>query len=257
LRIAFLASGSSGNSLYIEGNDTQILIDAGLSGKQVRLRMEQINADPKDLNAILVTHEHNDHVKGVGVMARRYDLPVFATPGTWSGIGKKIGNIGKKKVFERGDLFEIGGIRIHSFATSHDANEPTGFSIQIDKYKIGIATDLGFVSRLVGRRLEGSNVIVLESNHDIEMLKKGSYPWHLKQRILSRYGHLSNFNCNDALNKLAHSELEVIGLAHLSKENNDPNLVENEGKKLLKKLKRESIRLVVGNQDEARVIMER
>ena len=184
MKIAILASGSSGNSIYIKGNDTQLLIDAGLSGIRLEKRMEMIGVSPANLDAILITHEHADHIKGVGVISSRYNLPVYATSGTWKGLPKNVGNIAEQQTIERGEEFEIGGIRIMPFATSHDVNEPVGFTFQINGYKIGLATDLGFVSRLVGRRLEGSNVLILESNHDVTMLKNGTYPWQTKQRIL-------------------------------------------------------------------------
>ncbi len=221
-----LASGSSGNCHLINDGENSILIDAGLSGKQIENKLRQINIDPKSLTAILVSHEHSDHICGVGVLSRRYNIPIYANRGTWDGMNTKIGEIRENniKCFDSAEDFNIKDFNIRPYDISHDANEPVGFCIRKDKVKISIATDLGYIDENIIEQIGDSNLVVLESNHDEEMLKVGRYSYYLKRRILSNVGHLSNEAAGNAIVDLVNKNVSNVLLAHLSKENNFPEL---------------------------------
>ncbi|MDI9475844.1 MAG: MBL fold metallo-hydrolase [Natronincolaceae bacterium] len=221
-----LASGSSGNCHLINDGENSILIDAGLSGRQIENKLKQIDIDPKSLTAILVSHEHSDHICGVGVLSRRYNIPIYANKGTWDGMGAKIGEIRENniKCFDSTKDFNIKNFNIRPYGISHDANEPVGFCIKKDKIKISIATDLGYIDGNIIKQIRDSNLVVLESNHDEEMLKAGRYSYYLKRRILSNVGHLSNEAAGNAVVDLVNKNVRNVLLAHLSKENNFPEL---------------------------------
>jgi phosphoribosyl 1,2-cyclic phosphodiesterase len=221
VRVCLLASGSRGNSTLIEVDDCRLLIDAGLSGKETERRLSTLGLTGDDLDAILVTHEHHDHVGGIGPLARRYDLPVHIDRQTHAAL-PKLGKIEQLCHFTAGDVFSCRDIRVTSFSTTHDAANPVGFTIESNEGKIGFATDLGVPTRLVAEHLKGCRVLVLEANHDVEMLQNGSYPWELKQRIRSRHGHLSNNESCQLLQDVSWPGLEAVFLAHLSEENNCP-----------------------------------
>lgn len=225
LKVCSLASGSSGNSIYIGSQEKNILIDAGLSGKEINKRLGEIDQKVEDIDAILVTHEHSDHLHGVGVLARRCNVPIYATAGTWAQGEKKVGKIKKeqKRVINR-EEFMIGDCKINSFAISHDAQEPVGYTIETSSAKIAVATDMGEVTEQVEERVLGADLVILESNHDLEMLKLGAYPWHLKKRVMGESGHLSNDDAGSFAVKLAQNSVQCILLAHLSQDNNVPEL---------------------------------
>ena len=222
IKVCVLASGSKGNAIYLSDNTTSILIDAGLSGIEIQRRMESVHLNPNDLSAVVVTHEHSDHIKGVGIMARRFNLPVYISDKTRSAALSRLGNIANLHNFECGTTFQINGFAIHPFSISHDAADPAGFTFNTGHCKIGIATDLGIGTELVKNHLRGSRLLVLEANHDPEMLQNGPYPWPLKQRIKGRRGHLSNNDSSDLLKEVLHDNLRHVILAHLSEENNTP-----------------------------------
>jgi len=222
IHLCLLASGSRGNALYLSDGKTNLLADAGLSGKEIERRMALRDLRPQDLNAIVVSHEHTDHIQGVGVLARRYHLPIYLSSGTWEASQAPLGKIAEKITFDCGKTFQIGRWDIRPFATSHDAQESAGFTFQRHGMKIGMATDLGAATALVREHLKDCRVLILEANHDMEMLETGPYPWHLKQRIKSRLGHLSNTASRDLVGELLHDRLEHIILAHLSQTNNTP-----------------------------------
>lgn len=221
-----LASGSSGNCHLINDGKNSVLVDAGLSGKRIENKLKEIGIDPKSLTAILVSHEHSDHICGVGVLSRRYNIPIYANKGTWEGMSTKIGEIKENniKYFNSTEDFNIRDFNIKSYDIPHDANEPVGFSIKKDNVKISIVTDLGYIDENIKNEVGDSDLVVLESNHDEEMLKAGSYPYYLKQRILSNIGHLSNEAAGDTIVDLVNRNVKSILLAHLSKENNFPEL---------------------------------
>ncbi len=233
LSICILASGSKGNSIYISDGNTSILVDAGLSGIEIQRRMNSADLDIHTLDAIIVSHEHSDHIRGVGVMSRRYKLPVYITPGTQQAAGKQLGQLHETRPFEIGRAFDINELVIHPFATSHDAHDPAGFTISRNGKKIGIATDLGIATGMVKQHLKSCDLLVLEANHDPTMLIEGPYPWPLKQRIKSRNGHLSNEDSGDLLAEIKHDNLCHVVLAHLSETNNAPQVARRTVEKVL------------------------
>ena len=220
--LCVLAGGSRGNAIYVASGRAALLFDAGLSGREIERRMRHRGLDPAKLSAIVVSHEHVDHVRGVGVLARRYALPVFMTHDTAEAAKPSIGPIPSHEPFRAGRSFTVRGFTVHPFMVSHDAADPVGFVLQVNGLRIGIATDLGVVTGLVAQCLQGCNFLVLEANHDVRMLTDGPYPWPLKQRIRSRNGHLSNAETGELLRCLAHSELQQVVLSHLSETNNTP-----------------------------------
>ncbi|WP_300457755.1 MBL fold metallo-hydrolase [Desulfobacula sp.] len=216
-----LASGSKGNSLFVSCNNSSLLIDAGLSGIEIQRRLNTIGVAPENLTAIIITHEHSDHVKGAGILSRRFKLPVYITQKTYQAC-RDIGKIEDLCFFECGTPFQIDQIRVRPFSISHDAKDPSGLTMEYNGHKVGIATDLGMVTRLVKEHLKDSSLLYLESNHDPDMLINGSYPWHLKQRIKGRTGHLSNMDAGALISELKTEALKHVILAHLSEENNCP-----------------------------------
>ena len=222
LSLCVLASGSKGNAIYVSDGSTAILVDAGLSGIEIAKRMHSAGLEMETLKAIVVSHEHSDHVRGVGVLARRHRLPVYITRATASAAAPQIGRIDDVKHFEIGQTFFIEDLAIHPFATSHDAHDSSGFTINRNGHKIGIATDLGIATGMVKDHLKSCSLLVLEANHDPRMLIEGPYPWPLKQRIKSRSGHLSNQDSRDLLTEVKHQGLCHVILAHLSETNNTP-----------------------------------
>lgn len=224
LRACSLFSSSSGNAIYVRAGDTRILVDAGMPGKKIEEALATINVRPELLDAIIVTHEHSDHIKGVGVMSRRYDLPIYANNGTWYKMERKLGKIAEKniRVFVSEQDFYINQLNIFPYLTPHDAAESVGYNFMYRNKKISIATDLGHTNRKIINALKDSDVVILESNHDIDMLWNGSYPYHLKQRVAGTRGHLSNEAAAEVLLELIASGTRHILLAHLSKENNTP-----------------------------------
>ncbi len=225
VKVCVLASGSKGNAIYVSDENTAILIDAGMSGIQIEKRMASAGLDPETLKAIVVSHEHSDHIKGVGVLSRRFDLPVYMSRQTHDASLPTIGKISRLNHFECGCAFKINGLDIHPFSTSHDAIDPAGFTITRNSIKIGVATDLGIVTSMVREHLKNSDLLVIESNHDPRMLENGPYPWPLKQRIKSRTGHLSNPDTAALLKQIQCDRLSHVILSHLSEENNTPEKV--------------------------------
>ncbi len=220
--ICMLASGSRGNAVYISSGSTSLLVDAGLSGAELERRLKLRGISPEELDAIVVSHEHDDHLRGVGVLARKHSLPVYISPETETEAHEKLGRIETIRHFCCGIDFFIGDISVHPFSTSHDACDPAGFTFSMNGCKIGIATDMGAATRMVKYRLRGCSCLVLEANHDPRMLEEGPYPWPLKQRIKSRTGHLSNDDSRSLLMDVMHEGLSHVILAHLSGTNNTP-----------------------------------
>ncbi|MBC7765216.1 MAG: MBL fold metallo-hydrolase [Hyphomonadaceae bacterium] len=222
-----LYSGSSGNAIYMAYKNTRLLIDAGVSGKKIEAALAQISVDPKLLTAILVTHEHGDHISGVGVMARRYQLPIYANKQTWRAMyGGSIGKIEKQliQVVEEQRAFELGDFGVQAVGIPHDAAGALAYSFFANNKKVSIATDIGYNREGLLQAFEGSDLMLLEANHDIEMLKNGAYPYPLKRRILSEHGHLSNAMAGEMAVSLVKSGTRKLILGHLSQENNEPQL---------------------------------
>lgn len=224
MKLCSIASGSSGNCIYIGSDEHSILVDAGISAKRIEQGLNSFDMTAKDLDGIFVTHEHSDHIKGIGVMARRYHVPIYGTPGTISEI-KQMSNLGKIEE----DLFhtvaadtvlEMGDLSIEPFTISHDAAEPVGYKIENGDKKAAVATDMGVYNQYIVDKLQNLDALLLEANHDINMLQVGSYPYYLKRRILGERGHLSNESAGRLLCELLHDNMKAIFLGHLSHENN-------------------------------------
>ncbi|MBR0134796.1 MAG: MBL fold metallo-hydrolase [Clostridia bacterium] len=223
LSISPLFSGSSGNSTYIGTKSTGILVDAGLTGTAIESALKYIGKRPEELKGIIVTHEHSDHIKGVGVLSRKYDIPVYATAATWEAMN--IGDVSLKnaRVIDENDFF-IGDMTITPVPLSHDAADPHGFTVSAYGKGVAVLTDSGKVTRAMIDAVCRSTIVLLEANHDIEMLKCGRYPYHLKTRILSAHGHLSNDDSGIAAGELVKRGVKGIILSHLSRDNNFPEL---------------------------------
>ncbi len=222
LSVCVLGSGSKGNAVYISDGATAILVDAGFSGVEIQRRMASKGLNPENLDAILVTHEHGDHIQGVGVLSRRFKVPVYINQETEKAAARQLGTIKNRQYFECGKPFTIGRLRLHPFPISHDAGDPAGFTVGSNGVKIGIATDLGIATHLVKAHLQQCRLLILEANHDPVMLENGPYPWPLKQRVSGRTGHLSNEASKDLLQAVQHDALTHVILAHLSEVNNSP-----------------------------------
>ncbi len=225
-KLCSLASGSSGNCTYISNNGTGFLVDAGISYRSIFHSLKEVGICTSSIKALLVTHEHSDHIKCAGVVSRKLNIPIYANENTWVAMEPSLGKLNPKNIrlFKTGTGFEIDDISVSSYNIPHDAVEPVGFTFGMGKMKIGFATDLGYFSDEIRENLKGSDFILLESNHDVEMLKAGSYPYFLKRRILSEIGHLSNEDAGQAACELVNSGICKIMLGHLSKENNFPQL---------------------------------
>jgi phosphoribosyl 1,2-cyclic phosphodiesterase len=221
LQVCMLGSGSRGNSTYVSDGATAILIDAGFSARETERRLKHRGIEPAALAAILISHEHSDHVRGAEILARRYRLPVYLSSGTRRAVQFSAGAAGIE-TFACGRPFRIATLSVHPFSISHDAADPAGFTISGNGCRIGIATDLGHATAAVSEHLKGCRLVILEANHDPGMLIAGPYPWYLKQRIRSRTGHLSNEASCRLLAEIQGSGLLHVILAHLSETNNTP-----------------------------------
>jgi phosphoribosyl 1,2-cyclic phosphodiesterase len=240
--LSMLASGSRGNCAIVTSASTKILVDAGISCRETFKRMKSVGEDPRSLSAIVITHEHSDHVYGLATLAKKLRIPVFMTGATHQSWSRAIRNqtgerprLEKFECFESGRSFQVGDIAVRPFTIPHDAIDPVGFTFRCEGVKVGIATDLGYLPPSVRDHLRGCDVLVMESNHDLEMLRVGPYPWSVKQRVMSRVGHLSNealadFFCNDYDNSAT-----FVVLAHLSEENNHPEIARRGAEKALAK----------------------
>ena len=226
IKICTLFSGSSGNSIFIGKNNTKLLIDAGVSAKRIINALYSIGENPSELSAILITHEHNDHIKGAGILSRRFGIPIYANENTWQVIEKLIGpvDVCNKKFFYTEKNFEIGNTNVLPFNIPHDAVDPVGFNIFIKNKKVTTATDIGHINAKVIKNIEKSDFVLLESNHDVEMLKVGPYPFFLKQRIMGEKGHLSNEMAAKTVVHLVKKGTTKFLLGHLSHKNNFPEL---------------------------------
>lgn len=256
IQLCSIASGSSGNSIYVGNEDTHLLVDAGISGKRIKAGMESLDIDPRMLDGILITHEHSDHISGLGVMARRYKMPIYITEKTWSTLRdyKTLGKVDEELIrfIKPDETIMIGSIEVMPFRTSHDATESVCYTFTYNKKKIGLATDLGNYDDYIINHLKGCHVLYVEANHDIKMLEAGSYPYYLKRRILSDVGHLSNELSSNLINECIHDQMETVVLAHLSKENNHPDIAYLEVEHLLNQIYKEQnieINLIVAKRD--------
>lgn len=238
--VSVLASGSRGNCALISSASTRILLDAGISCRETFKRLKAGGSDPHTLSAILITHEHADHVYGLATMAKKLGIPIFMTGATHQAWARSIRDstgerpaVSQLELFSSGRGFQIGDIAVLPFTIPHDAADPVGFTFRAEGVKIGVATDLGYIPASVRNHLQGCDLLVLEANHDVEMLRVGPYPWMVKQRVMSRVGHLSN----DALAEFFSGDYDgcasYVVLAHLSEQNNLPELAREAAEKAL------------------------
>ncbi len=225
MKICVLGSGSSGNCTFVCSETTRILIDAGLSGRETVRRLDQIGEKPSDFQAICLTHEHSDHIVGLGVLHSRFGVDLYANSGTMEAI-QRVPKMRRLKwhVFTTGSAFEIGDLILEPFAVPHDAYEPVGFIVSSGDTRIGIVTDMGMCTHLIRERLKSCQVLVVESNHDEQLLLDAKRPWYLKQRISGRHGHLSNKRAAEMIVDVASSHLICVFLSHLSLDCNSPDL---------------------------------
>ncbi len=226
MKFSVLASGSTGNSLYVESGEQSFLVDAGLSGKKMTELLNKINKRPEDLSGIFVTHEHSDHIKGLGILARKYQLPIYANANTWRAMDGLIGEIPSELKFEFGmeTVQSFGSLDVESFGVSHDAAEPMFYVFHQDGKKLVTITDTGYVSDRMKGIIKNADVYIFESNHDVSMLRMGRYPWSVKRRILSDVGHVCNEDAAIAMSEVAGDRTKRFYLAHLSKDNNMKDL---------------------------------
>lgn len=220
MSVCVLASGSKGNSVYISSGTSAVLVDAGLSAIELERRMASRNLSPSRLKAIMISHEHTDHIQASFVISKRYKIPVYASRATMTAIGDKKKSFYEIREFVCGSAFRINGMDIHPFSISHDAADPSGFTVSAGSKKMGIATDLGVATSLVKTRLMNCSLVMVEANHDPVMLASGPYPWTLKQRVRSRFGHLSNQETKELVAQIIHPGLKRIILGHISEKNN-------------------------------------
>lgn len=232
IRFCSLYSGSSGNCIFVGTERTKLLVDAGVSGSRISGALSEIHERPNDIQGILITHEHSDHIRGAGIYSRKYHVPIYATAKTWQAMEQAVAPIQQKNrrmIPENGSgyvrgQFVIGDISVVCYSIPHDAADPVAYTFYADQKKISVATDIGHMTEGIRSNLLGSDLALIESNHDIEMLKYGSYPYYLKKRILSDVGHMSNDSAADIVTQMALSGTKRFFLGHLSKENNDPEL---------------------------------
>lgn len=224
MRLCSIASGSSGNCIYVGSDCAHVLIDAGISGRRVEAGLNSLELTGRDLDGILITHEHSDHIKGLGVIARKYGIPIYATGGTVDAMVRS-GSLGKipEGIFREireDEPFLIKDLVVNPFTIPHDAAQPVGYRLECGEHSVGIATDFGKYNEYIIENLQNLDALLLEANHDIRMLQVGRYPYYLKQRIMGDRGHLSNENAGQLLCRLLHDNLKAVFLGHLSKENN-------------------------------------
>lgn len=225
VHFTILGSGSSGNCAFLETGETRLLVDAGLSGRQIRKRLLAIGRTPENLNGILITHEHSDHVQGLVGLAARLQIPVFCNRLTREAIERQLQLTLDFRLFETGASFEVGDVNVDTFSVPHDAYDPVGFLLQTQAANIGFLTDLGHVTKLILQRVQSANVLVLEANYDLKLLQDDPHrPWSVKQRIVSRHGHLSNPAAAGVAAQLASAHLHHVFLGHLSSDCNRPEL---------------------------------
>jgi phosphoribosyl 1,2-cyclic phosphodiesterase len=245
-----LASGSGGNSILISSKEANLLIDAGLSCKELLRRLKTAGRGPGDISAVIITHEHQDHIRGAGVLSRRHGVPIYINAATLEAAPASVGEIPSARDFATGDALAVGDLTAQTYPVPHDAADPIGLCVHNCKKSVGVALDMGYPTRLVRERLRGSNLLILEFNHDPEMLLECERPWEVKQRIMSKRGHMSNQAALDFLCELVHDELDAIVLAHISQEANSGDALRSLVSERLSEIGRSDVKIFLGSQDE-------
>lgn len=247
MRFAYLGSGSKGNAALVHAGDTLLMLDCGFTLKETLLRLERSSIDPQQLTAIVVTHEHSDHISGVGVVARKLNIPVWMTAGTARAAGKRLGDVPRQNFFDPHTAFAIGDIEIEPFPVPHDAHEPAQFVFKSGDSRLGILTDVGSSTSHIEKMLSNCDALALECNHDLKMLQRGPYPQSLKDRVAGRLGHLSNEAAAELLGRIDQSRLQQVVAVHLSETNNSPSLAQAA---LASAMGYGSDRIIVADQEE-------
>ncbi len=243
-----LASGSKGNAIFVGTKNTRVLIDAGLSLSQLTERLEQIDVEISSIQAILITHEHSDHIKGLRLVSEKYNIPFFSNAETAKGIYSALGVKLRSKIFTTGEPFTFGDVEVHPFSVSHDTLDPVAFTIRFEEIKMGFCADLGYVTSMVKKHLQKCHYLYVESNHQPSMVYSSSRPEQLKQRILGKQGHLSNQECGELIASVWHEELRHVHLAHLSRDCNTPEVALEVVENILK-TRQITIPISVAHQD--------
>ena len=256
MKFCVLASGSSGNALYVETDRIRILVDAGLSCREIVRRLQVIGVRAESLDALMITHEHIDHTRGAGPLARRFDLPVYLNRRTLEKGCKILGNLSRPVIVQTGQTVTLEDLFVETFTKCHDAADPLGLVFSIDGVRVGLITDLGRSTRLIEDRLRGCQGLILEFNYDPLMLEAGPYSLDLKRRIKGAEGHLSNHQAGDLLDAVSHEHLQLVVLAHLSEVNNFPQKAYGVAEKVLGKRGLTGARILVGRQDEPAPVVE-
>jgi phosphoribosyl 1,2-cyclic phosphodiesterase len=249
MEVCVLASGSKGNSIYVSGGGTSLLVDAGLSARELVARLRQAEIAPESIQALLVTHDHEDHYRGVEVFSRKFPVRLFANEGTATGIEERCPGFSREwEIFETASAFEIGGLRVEAFTVSHDAADPVGFVFDDGVSRLCVVTDLGLATPLVMAKLARCHAAIVESNHDTDMLMQSGRPWSLKTRIAGRSGHLSNDDAAELMRAAVPEQMHTLLLAHLSEECNTPGLALNTMRRALREAGRPDVRVEVLSQ---------
>jgi phosphoribosyl 1,2-cyclic phosphodiesterase len=256
IRFAVLGSGSGGNCTFFATEKVKVLVDAGFSGRETERRLAGIGERLENVSAILVTHEHSDHVGGLSRLAKKYKIPVYITAATRAALSPQV-TLTVVEYISPGHCFQIADLTVEPFTIPHDCVDPVAFRLTVAGVRVALATDLGYLPENVKHYLRGCQAMILESNHDLEMLRTGPYPWHLKQRVMGRTGHLSNTALCDFLRgEEFDGETQTVILAHLSEQNNHPQLAQMEAARALEMRSREGTKLVVSSQHEASEVFE-
>jgi phosphoribosyl 1,2-cyclic phosphodiesterase len=252
ITVSVLGSGSRGNATFIKTDQVRLLIDAGMSRREIANRLESIGEDPDGIDAVLITHEHGDHACGLKMLLKDLPIEAFLSWGTINALQAEQYELDGSKIIpvQPGVPFEVGDVEIYPFRIPHDATEPVAFSIRCGGVKITQVTDIGYIPDDVAEQLRGSHVLILESNHDLEMLRVGPYPWNLKQRLMGRYGHLSNTAVSRFIRDQYDGMAEHVLLAHLSERNNHPEIAKQEATRAMRYRGLSIANLAITSQDE-------
>lgn len=256
MRVSVLGSGSKGNAIFLETDSIKLLIDAGFSGKKIEELLKSIGENIEEIEGILITHEHSDHIQGAGIISRKYNIPIYITKESYESCSLKIGKISNENLYFLEEEFYFNTTKIITFDVMHDAERTIGFRIEESSgSKIGIATDLGYIDNTVREAFKNVNVMIIESNYDYHKLMECEYPWDLKARVKGRNGHLSNNDCARFVKEMSHKNLKKVFLAHISKDSNNPKIALET---VLDELKRDgkNILVEVTYQDRATEIIE-
>ncbi len=250
VKLTILGSGSAGNCAYLETEETRLLIDAGFSGRQIRDRLISIGRTPECLDGILITHEHSDHIQGLTMLCAKLQVPIFCNRLTMEAVQSQLQTKFDCRIFSTGAMFEVGDVTVDTFSVPHDAYDPVGFLLRTGSGNFGFLTDLGHATKLVIERVRAANVLLLETNHDLKLLQEDTQrPWSIKQRILSRHGHLSNVAAAEVAEQIVSDELRHLYLGHLSRDCNRPELAHRAVSERLRQIGADHVRIESTSQD--------